>query len=456
MDQALIPTDNLKNNISKFKKCFVNLYEIRLWVLRAFVLYELILVIIIKYIKHEFYRRNIDELSESQALKTVIVIQAPCNFIFLLYFVICCWEKLIWTHLCDSEKLLYPMFMIGALIFSDILIAFDDPDANWIYFLQVFCDLDYIIFLLFIVMFEERKEKYMSQDFPHDCWNKFILSIDVFTAAVMLYIVFSLFLFMIFEDWNIENSIEHLDNKTPTVFNIMMENFLIFEWVHQFLEYVFLHSHTSSHNSENHQKKAGIPDYVDSSIDDNVQSKAEDTQENVESVENSSVIHTDISNKQKQQIFEENSLIDQEAKNHSSVDENSPSNVDENSFQDDGINAQISESIDSDNDDKKKSQIDTQETNLTLCQGFGVFTFFAVFQLFFIQIRIRIEEHYLYDFDFASIVRWWNDSASVYIFFCIAQVVVTGIFLVFIIIQLLTDKDYRKVMQIRYKMLTFA
>eukprot|EP01084_Bolivina_argentea_P188551 324559_1 len=386
MDQALIPTDNLKNNISKFKKCFVNLYEIRLWVLRAFVLYELILVIIIKYIKHEFYRRNIDELSESQALKTVIVIQAPCNFIFLLYFVICCWEKLIWTHLCDSEKLLYPMFMIGALIFSDILIAFDDPDANWIYFLQVFCDLDYIIFLLFIVMFEERKEKYMSQDFPHDCWNKFILSIDVFTAAVMLYIVFSLFLFMIFEDWNIENSIEHLDNKTPTVFNIMMENFLIFEWVHQFLEYVFLHSHTSSQNSENHhavysdnQKKAGIPDCVDSS-NDSEKSKGNISDDNVQS---------------------------------------------------------------------------KAETNLTPCQDFGAFIVFSVLQVAFIQIRIHIEEHYLYDFDFSSIVGM-NDSAFAYIVACIAQVVVTGIFLVFIIIQLLTDKDYRKVMQIRYKMLTFA
>eukprot|EP01084_Bolivina_argentea_P220967 374379_1 len=71
-----------------------------------------------------------------------------------------------------------------------------------------------------------------------------ILIADIIISITALYIIVSLFLYMLYEDWNIEHIV--MDAADAQYANIIIENFLVFEWIHQFTEYVLWgHPHHS-------------------------------------------------------------------------------------------------------------------------------------------------------------------------------------------------------------------
>ena len=111
-------------------------------------------------------------------------------------------------------------------------------------------DAAYFINFVFIPIFKDTfdsyrddiRTHYREQNQSYRYWPWLIF--DVIMSTFALYVTFSLFLYMLFEDWMIEHIVK--DAAHAQYANIIIENFLVFEWIHQFVDYVFFEEHTFS------------------------------------------------------------------------------------------------------------------------------------------------------------------------------------------------------------------
>ena len=220
-----------------------------LWLLRFYIIQHLIVVIYFKYIKGEFYKKNHDEI-KGYKLILPMFISAAINANYLYYIFIEFKNDSFWCiiceHLCDPNYLLYPMCMLICLLITDISIAATEafagePSFCWIWLIQTLCDLGtYIMVFVFIPVFKSGLDYYRKNG-----RNRILFLGDMFIAATVMYIAASLLLYMFYEDWNIE---EIVKDKSQTMYaNRIMENFLIFEWFHQLIEY----GHHDEHQHQN-------------------------------------------------------------------------------------------------------------------------------------------------------------------------------------------------------------
>ena len=392
--------------------------EFNLWILRLFVIYELVFVLCVKYLKFHYYKKNHNELCIT--LKHIIISQAIIDILFLIYFNFC-WKNIIYNHLLNRNKLLYPFFMLLLLLFSDILITFNNFKSDWIFLFQMICDfVSYLIILLFIPIFTKQL-KYYKNDINKN-WlkytfkNKLILFIDIIICIFLLYIIFSIFVYMIYSDWNIEKIVK--DELKSQIFNIMMENFLIFEWIHQFLDYVLFEKDKNDENYENDENDYNI--HLD-------------------------ILHKHISN-QESDIFI-NFLISNNYDTDSIIED-----IDIYS------ESNISNVLNKNNFNKLINYINNEKkyfkNNIFQCKYLGYFLIFSIFQSICIGLRIKYNNYFLYNFHFNKIK--FHKPSFMYAFICIIQIIVTFLILLKIIYTIFNDNKYCKIFKNNFCKLTFA
>eukprot|EP01084_Bolivina_argentea_P247204 413616_1 len=210
--------------------------------LHVFAMYEFFFIIIYKFLVVAFHQRDVNEVDEK--LMNIIFVQAAINCMYIL--VLLCqsyWRKLMSKHLCDAQQLGYPMLMLLALCVCDLLIAFDYEESHYFmtYFAQMFCDLGYIPLFLYIPQFMVAVKSYKQKRFSvhYGC-----LIVDIIMYTIVILIIFSVFVLMVYTDLNIDHIVHSAYG--PMIARIVIENFLILEWIHQLLEYVWI-QHDSHH-----------------------------------------------------------------------------------------------------------------------------------------------------------------------------------------------------------------